>query len=208
MSLAEDFIPPIAIKAINYIGRKKRSSPLFDGDDSLFIREALRSEVYGEYGMGASTLWMVENTDAQVMAVDTSEDWVNHVFDKASSRDRLSVKWIDVGPVAEWGYPETYSRRENFRHYVESIWEDSKNPDLILIDGRFRVACFLTSVLRASPGTRIIFDDYAHRGHYHVAEEFVPCRETCGRQALFVVPEFKNGPALEQAIEQFLYVRE
>jgi hypothetical protein len=45
------------------------------------------------------------------------------------------------------------------------------NPELILIDGRFRVGSFLTSYQRAIPGTIILFDDYYSRPEYHFVEK-------------------------------------
>ena len=38
------------------------------------------------------------------------------------------------------------------------VWLD----DCVLVDGRFRVCCFLTSLKNAEQGTRIIFDDYVY----------------------------------------------
>lgn len=60
----------------------------------------------------------------------------------------------------------------------------------MLVDGRFRVACFLASLLSATPGTLIIRDDYAgRRGKYAIAESHAPLRAMLGRAALFEVPE-------------------
>jgi hypothetical protein len=113
-----------------------------------------------------------------------------------------------VGPIGDWGLPTTYDRRENFRSYVTAIWEGGESPDFVLIDGRFRVACFFYTVMRAGPGTRIVFDDYKFRPHYHLVEEVLVPTERNGRQCLFVVPEKRNTEALERLVDQFLYVRE
>ena len=99
------------------------------------------------------------------------------------------LQWIDCGELEEWGRPKTYEKRENFQNYINAIWQyPSFKPDLILIDGRFRVACFLTSLLNSNPGTKIIFDDYFDRAQYHIVEEFIQPIGKCGRQALFIVP--------------------
>ena len=45
-------------------------------------------------------------------------------------------------------------------------------PDLVLVDGRFRAACFLASLLFARPGAVILFDDYVDRPFYHTVEAF------------------------------------
>ena len=99
--------------------------------------------------------------------------------------DRLNLNWVDVGEVADWGKPQSYAQRHNFSLYANWFWESEVSPDLVLIDGRFRVLCFLTSLKFAPAGTKIIFDDYSNRPFYHVAEEFTPILDRCGRQVLF-----------------------
>lgn len=182
--------------------------PLFDGDDLLFKRYVAGARSYAEYGMGASTLWVLANTTATVHAVDTSRDWVESVRSRARQPDRLQADWIDVGPLGDWGMPLTYARRHHFRDYVEAVWRAPADPEVVLVDGRFRVCCFLHSLLSASAGTRILFDDYHGRPWYKVVEEFVRPAERCGRQAVFVVPEVFDRDAVREAREQFLYVRE
>ncbi|ADL00544.1 conserved hypothetical protein [Brevundimonas subvibrioides ATCC 15264] len=183
-----------------------KPASLFDGSDEMFRREASRSRVYGEYGMGASSRWVLSNTDALVLAVDTSEEWVLSVRSAFADEPRLRAQWVDVGPVGEWGRPVSMAKRDAFPSYLSSIWDHAEQPDLVLVDGRFRVASFLTSLLRAKPGTRIIFDDYMNRPHYHVADEVLPSIEHCGRQALFVVPEWIDRPVIDRLRDRFIFV--
>lgn len=183
-------------------------APLFDGDDALFKRTVTAARAYFEYGMGASTFWVLENTEATVRAVDTSESWVNSVRSRTSHPDRLHAQWIDVGPLGDWGMPVSYAKRGNFRLYVEGPWQGGQNPDVVLVDGRFRVCCFLHSLLSAAPGTRILFDDYHGRPWYRVVEEFVRPADRCGRQAMFVVPNSFDRDEATKARDHFLYVRE
>ena len=83
-------------------------------------------------------------------------------------------------------------------------------PDVVLIDGRFRVACFLTSLLKSKVGAVIIFDDYSDRNHYHVVEEFVEVSHLEQRQAIFVVPELSDDERLSisELLNDFRMVRE
>jgi hypothetical protein len=78
--------------------------------------------------------------------------------------------------------------RHNFVRYTESLWVREEKPDVVLIDGRFRVCGFLTSLMYANAGTIIIFDDYVCRPHYHIVEEFLEPDHFCGRQCIFKVP--------------------
>ncbi len=62
-------------------------------------------------------------------------------------------------------------------------------PDLVLIDGRFRVACFLTTLLQARPGTIVLFDDYVGRNErYGQVETYVQPDRLVERMAVFTVP--------------------
>ena len=79
-----------------------------------------------------------------------------------------------------------------------------------MIDGRFRVCCFLTSLKFADPGTIIIFDDYSKRPYYHYVEKYVSSFKSYGNQSLFIVPP-KNEldmVSLNKDIEAFRFVME
>ncbi len=155
----------------------------------MFKHFASEAERYAEYGCGASTVWVMNNTSARVWSVDTSEQWADDVRAATGEDARLTMQWADLGSVGDWGRPVGYEKRENFGLYTDWLWDQRADFDLVLVDGRFRVCCFLTSLLRAKPGTRIVFDDYRDRTGYHVVEEIVRPRQVFGRQAIFVVPE-------------------
>jgi len=182
---------------------------LFDGDDHMFQREILSCQVYGEYGCGASAVWVAHHTAAKIVSVDSSAEWIAKVeLETKSHREKLHIDRVDLGEIAAWGYPTTYRYRSRFHDYVASPWRHGVKPDLVLIDGRFRVACFLHSLLTAESGTRLIFDDYNNRPHYHLVEEFCPVKEREGRQALFLVPDQLDRSAIVVEAEHFLYVRD
>jgi hypothetical protein len=102
--------------------------------------------------------------------------WKDYSHDAAG----FTIGHVDIGEVKDWGYPASYEKRENFQAYTDFLWVHDDKPDMVLVDGRFRVCCFLTTLLNANPGTVIIFDDYTNRQIYHVVEEIVRPRETCG----------------------------
>ena len=183
---------------------------MFDGESELFEQVAVTSEVYGEYGCGLSTKWVLANTSARVLSVDTSAVWVADVLSALDTVElkRATISHVDLGSLGDWGWPNDYSAANRFHEYTDRIWEQSLSPDTVLIDGRFRVCCFLTSIRRAAPGTRIIFDDYVDRPRYHVVEKFIQRKQVHGRQCLFVVPgvgEMDTG-AIDRDIERFRYV--
>jgi len=76
----------------------------------------------------------------------------------------------------------------------------------VLIDGRFRVACFLCTVMHTSPDTVIIFDDYADRPPDHVVEEVIAPVEVNERQAEFVSPHADLTTPAAELPEKFEFV--
>ena len=181
------------------------NNTLFDGDDFLFKSLIADVKIYFEYGCGKSTEYMYKKSNSLIFSVDTSKEWAKKTSNLSTNfnQDRLNVKWIDVGDVVEWGYPINFEKKQNFIEYANWFWNFGLKPDLVLIDGRFRVLCFLTSINFAPIGTKIIFDDYTNRPFYHIAEEFLKIKDTRGRQALFVVDERSKKLIDENVILEF-----
>ena len=212
-SVLRNFLPPVVYKAGATI--KKRAFPekvdperLFDGDDALFKEIVTQAHVYAEYGCGASTIWVASHTSARILSTDSSEIWLDKVRQSCSGRSELSLHFADVGTIGDWGRPVSYIRSENFSDYTDWIWRQEVSPDTVLVDGRFRVCCFLTALANADAGTRLVFDDYTGRPHYHFIERFLKPARTCGRQALFYAPgkDALELVEVEQAIGQFRFV--
>jgi len=177
------------IKSNDKVRKSLDNETLFDGDDDLFKSLTKEVKTYFEYGCGKSTEFMYFHSNCKILSVDTSKFWVEKIKSISSldKDERLNLKWIDVGDIGEWGYPKSFKMRENFQVYANWFWKQNEIPDLVLIDGRFRVFCFLTSMKYAPIGTKIIFDDYINRPQYHLVEEFTTILDKCGRQALFEV---------------------
>ncbi|MFT4797312.1 MAG: hypothetical protein ACJAYE_002068 [Candidatus Azotimanducaceae bacterium] len=183
-------MPPGLVWAARKLRKSPSSSMLFDGDDSLFKSLLASTQVYGEYGCGASTRWVLANTHVDVLAVDTSQDWIDEVQKDCDvvTLKRADIHHVDLGELDNWGLPTSYAKRDHFSDYTNWLWEQEIKPDTVLIDGRFRVCSFLTTLKYASEGTKLIFDDYTNRPCYHIVEEFLEPVDVCGRQGLFVVP--------------------
>jgi len=188
--------------------QEEESSPqLFDGDSELFKRIVGESRNYAEYGVGLSTLHVLNETQSLVRSVDTSAAWVESVVNAAGTQTRLDAVHVDLGPVVDsGGRPVDYRHRSQIGEYLEAPFAAGFRPDCVLIDGRFRVACFLTALLRCEAGSNIVFDDYTTRLRYHVVEEVCSPVETFGRQALFVVPDVFDRDAASRLIEDFRHV--
>ena len=180
---------------------------LFDGDGALFEKLLPTVKNFFEYGCGKSTEFVYKYTNANIYSVDTDKFFINQIekLRGIKRQGTLNLKWIDVGNVGKWGYPRSYSKRINFRKYADWPWTLGVDPDIVLIDGRFRICCFLVTLKNAPVGTKILFDDYFGREEYNIAEEFLNVLDRCGRMAYFetthdvrhkvtddIISEFKN----------------
>jgi hypothetical protein len=186
--LVKNLLPPIFYKGLaiikniitNYNGDR-----LFDGDDRLFKKIIANANIYVEYGSGASTIWVANNTNCDIYSIDSSSVWLDKVREKVGARSGLNLHFSNIGKTQRWGFPVNYEQCDNFIDYTDWVWSRA-SPDVVLVDGRFRVCCFLVSLINAKPGTYIIFDDYADREFYHYVERYLKPIEYCGRQALFI----------------------
>lgn len=192
--------------------RKAPDSPLqsspfaaYLGSDWDLLRDALSdANVFLEYGSGTSTEFVVGHFGCQVRSIETDPEYADKVRQKVGTE--AEIVHIDIGPIGSWGYPLTYSHANMFDSYFDAGFAGGFSPDVVLIDGRFRIACFLTSLLRTAPGTRIVFDDYTVRGRYHIVENFVKPNKQNSRQALFITPESIDEAEIRESIQRFAMV--
>ena len=193
-------VAPKLVWTAQDIPRRPHMEP--EGLDRLTERlKATRS--YLEYGAGGSTVLAVEMGVERIVSVESDRDFLQAVKLAACGSiedDRLTEHFVDIGPTAEWGNPTDRSCSPRWPAYPSTVWkqylDEQEYPDLVLIDGRFRVACFLTTLMMARSGMTILFDDYFDRPHYHLVEKYLAPVSRAGRMAEFIT----NGDALPPAI--------
>lgn len=151
---------------------------------------------YMEFGSGGSTCLAANLVRTSVLAIDLSSPWLDSVAKYCSDNNaRLTPNLIhvDIGPTGDWGYPTDLSTRSTWPSYHSKIWTTTaaEDADLYLIDGRFRVACFMQAILRADQDAVIIFHDFRSREHYHVVHEVA--REIATSEDLSVFVPIKGN---------------
>lgn len=168
-----------------------------------FTERLKTARSYLEYGAGGSTVLAVEMGIKRIVSVESDRGFLQAVklaACRSDEDDRLTEHFVDIGPTAEWGNPTDRSCSPRWPAYPSSVWrqylDEQDYPDLVLVKGRFRVACFLTTLMMARSGTTILFDDYFDRPHYHLVEKYLAPVSRAGRMAEFVT----NGDALPPAI--------
>ena len=121
-----------------------------------------------EFGCGGSTLVAARQVQ-RIVGVDSDPAWLARVQEAvAGDAVDFTPYHADIGPVGDWGYPADERRLRDWPRYHTQIWRHlSGSPDAVLIDGRFRVACLLQSIIHCKPDCVFLFHDFANRPHYH-----------------------------------------
>ncbi|MDO5657524.1 MAG: hypothetical protein Q4G36_04300 [Paracoccus sp. (in: a-proteobacteria)] len=179
-----------------------------DGGIEPFMPEAetahLRSvyeeaDVILEYGSGGSTQMAAQMPQKFIMSSESDKEWarsLRHKLSLAKVQSRVIVHHVDIGETGPWGRPQSSLAWRKFFRYPNDIWDQVwfRHPDVILIDGRFRVACLVTSMLRIERPTLVLFDDYGVRPLYHEIEDLIRPRRMIGRMAEFMIEPKKICP--------------
>lgn len=170
--------------------------PAFDPETELwFLNRIGSAKSYLEYGAGASTL-LASDASIPTISIESDHNYADAVRAALPKGHKTKIIAANIGRTGHWGYPlwtfKTKGALRRWRTYPEAgVHELANNvtfPDLVLIDGRFRVACCLTVVRAAIEHdceTQILFDDYALRPQYSVVEQALGAPESVGRSRIF-----------------------
>ncbi|WP_208348290.1 glycosyltransferase family 2 protein [Pseudaestuariivita rosea] len=168
-----------------------------------------QAEVILEYGSGGSTVFAAQETSATVLSIESDRDWADKLIKGLEAhgfmRDGVEVRHIDIGPTRAWGKPKSTAHWNQFCNYPLEPWNDmSFSPDLVLIDGRFRMGCFAATLMNCRQPLTVMWDDYVNRPRYHEVQEVLePCK-TIGRIALFdVAPQTYSPDQLNKMVRWF-----
>lgn len=181
--------------------------------ESNHLSEAYQSaRVILEYGSGGSTRLASTMPRKYVMSVESDHKWARALQLELASEpvvSPVSVHYVDIGQTGPWGRALNDEGWRRYHLYPNSIWDASyfREPDLVLIDGRFRVACLLTVMMRCTKSMRVLFDDYSERPRYQIVESLISPRVQVGRMADFIVePGMIRSEQLGFVIEQYFDV--
>src|SRR5690606_9419063 len=168
---------------INQQRRTPKEYPfvMYEEEKLLFKEYLNKSNNYLEFGLGGSTLFALINSDANIISVDTNQGWIGFIKKYRAIKDnlgkRLHIHYVDIGPTKYWGFPVDDTQRNKFPNFSSQIFSDKnlEKFDLVLIDGRFRVACALQTVqyFKNSSPVKIMIHDYSLREEYKIVEKYL-----------------------------------
>lgn len=159
-------------------------------DINLFYKYLDQATNYFEYGSGGSTYQAsIRNNIKTIFSIESDLEWHNKMINKTKNVSFI-YNPMDTAPN-NWGHPgpnSTPEQKKNYSNYIKL----ASNVDLILIDGRFRVACCLKCYDVIKNNCFIAFDDFLNRSHYHVVLDFFEIVDKTDDNCLVILKKKSN----------------
>ena len=169
-----------------------------DIDFKRFNEKILKCNSYLEFGSGGSTYQFIKKcNNKKIYVIESDLYWINKIEESLGEKIKNLI-YVDINSS-----PNTYGRPDNtppagnilpvlpaneerkkqWASYSEAFLKinlsDFKKIDLILIDGRFRVACCLKLFEYISDKCIIMFDDFKYREWFHICLDYFEIIEEC-----------------------------
>jgi len=192
-------------------------------DLQVFAVEVGKASTYLEWGSGGSTAFVIKKDNIKKMHTLESDDaWLKELsthwlIHQAIGDSRLTLELRNIGRTGKWGRPVNDHAAARYPHYSDLPETSPSNTtgldahrtkehfDLIFVDGRFRVACFLKALRDAPKPFRLMIHDY-ERLEYHVVERFATKVKQDDILAVFTPKESIDGRELDAEIKKYEFV--
>ena len=170
-----------------------------DIENKAFSEAVINSKFYLEFGSGSSTVYL-SRLGVTGLAIEGDPKFKHSVDKIIGINSKINIVYRKIGlvgpfsdPIINFFFPLNNKRIQSFKSYSNFPSDYFKNikslPDVILIDGKFRVACALKALQYFINNNHysfvIIVDDYKDRHQYHVLEMFFKNLNIIGEMAFF-----------------------
>ena len=123
------------------------------------------NNIYFEFGAGGSTN-LASYYKIKTFSVESDVEW-----HKKLKYSGIVANYITIDlNVDHSGYPGKGTNESDWKKYIQA-YKSEYNANIILIDGRFRIACALDIFSKIKEDTLIFIHDY-YREKYHILEQF------------------------------------
>lgn len=177
-------------------------------DKQMFYKYLDNCGVYFEYGSGGSTYQAsIRKNIKTIYSVESDAGW--HEKLKCIIKTP-NVKYLfnEMDTQANnWGHPgknATDRQKINYSDRMRSLTEEEQNIiDLVLIDGRFRVACCLKCYDIISDNCLVSFDDFLNKPSYHVVLKYFDIVEKTIDNVMVILKKKKGLSVPKELIEKY-----
>lgn len=188
-------------------------------EKTLFDQAVSQAHHYLEFGMGGSTLRAIRKSRANIYSVESDTAWINNMRryrvvrrlegSRFFQKRRLRIMPVDIGPTSAWGFPAADTQKDCFGAYSSGVFQkiDAGLLDLVLIDGRFRVACTLSTILacRESRKVKILIHDFWNRPKYHLVLKYLDPLQHVDTLGLFRIKDDTDPMSISADYETYKF---
>ena len=183
------------------------------GELEVLHAQLRQARKYLEFGSGDSTVHAVNTPSiVSIDSVESSHQYINDNLkprpevQQAITDGRLQFHIIDVGETKEWGYPKDESKMHLWPNYSLSVFSEPSDHDLVLIDGRFRVACALSCLLNTPDNSTIMIHDFWNRTKFYFLLKFFNVEYEVDKLGVFTKKKGLDRKQLQRLLKRYQYI--
>ena len=188
----------------------KKLEGMMKQTEQTFLETFITTDsTYFEWGSGGSTDTFGRLTNAKIVSVENYQPWCDKVSALPFVKCRQQLKTMDYKcivphPTGGAGYPVDSAHNGAFDEYIEAI-QDYPDFDIVLVDGRWRIACALFALDYITDDTVVFIHDF-QREEYRVVLEWYDTidqvdalialkrKKNVARPTLDILNTYKNRP--------------
>lgn len=180
---------------------------LAENDMIMFNKYLNIAKVYFEYGSGGSTYQAsIKNNITKIYTVESDKEWQNKLKKFNNNKIVFIYNEMDTRPNT-WGRPgkkATPLQKINYSNHIRKLSKKERNSiDLVMIDGRFRVACCLKCFDIIRNDCLIAFDDFLTRKDYHIVLNYFDIVEKTSDERMVILRKKTNVSVPQDLIKKF-----
>lgn len=205
------------LRHLNFIKLNIKINPKINfgslNSNTYFYKSLKKCNFYLEYGSGSSSLLAIK-LKKKFISIETDKSFHNLICDLVPVKYNKNINYLNYGPTKYDALPilPVYFIKKqiyNYAFFIENSGNSKKIfPDLVLVDGRFRVMVCLSILylqLKNNVKSKIILDDYKDRNYYKVLKKYFDIK-LVGRLAILNKKNKKyNILKIENLINKYLY---
>jgi hypothetical protein len=166
-------ISAIQFLKYKYFSKIVWGKPMLGEHAQIRIREIGTGRHILEFGGGSSTVWLVKFAKS-LTTVETDRKMSNAL--RRTLNSSCTVLYANIGPTKSFGQPINWLRifySKRWRAYPNVPFKEPVSAtkwEVVIVDGRFRVATALTCIEKIESKFHLIIDDYETRRDYWIVE--------------------------------------
>jgi len=180
---------------------------LAPSDKQMFYKYLDKCINYFEYGSGGSTVQAsIRPNIKSIISVESDIEWYNKIKNLV---DNVHYIYNDMNVKPNtWGHPGNNATSLQKINYSEHFKKLGKDSDLILIDGRFRVACCLKCFDTMKDDCIMLFDDFLDRKYYHIVLNYFTIIEKTNDNRMVALKKKKDVKISRDVISKYELIAE